>query len=72
MPTPRTRTNGFLWILQALLALLFGFAGVMKLWIPVAALDTEPVRLGVQAIVARRPRNSRALQDAKTLRLPGI
>lgn len=39
--------------------------------IPAAALDTESVRSGVQAIVARRPRNSPALQATKLLRLPG-
>lgn len=40
--------------------------------IPLDALDTEAVRIGVRAIVARRPRNFGQLQDSKTLRLPGI
>jgi DNA invertase Pin-like site-specific DNA recombinase len=40
--------------------------------IPFDALDTEAVRIGVRAIVARRPGNFRQLQDAKTLRLPGV
>ncbi len=40
--------------------------------VPVAALDTEAVRIGVQDIVARRPRNFAVLQGDKTLRLPGI
>jgi hypothetical protein len=40
--------------------------------IPVAALTSEAVRQGVQAIVNRRPRNYRALQDDKALRLPGL
>lgn len=40
--------------------------------VSVAALDTEPVRLGVRAIVERRPRNFQALQEEKTLKLPGL
>jgi hypothetical protein len=40
--------------------------------IPAAALVSEEVRIGVQAIVDRRPRNFPELQDTKTLRLPGI
>lgn len=40
--------------------------------IPVAALGSEVVRIGVQAIVQRRPSNYGHLQDDKTLRLPGI
>lgn len=40
--------------------------------VPVAALDTEAVRIGVREIVARRPNNFQALQDVKTLTLPGI
>jgi DNA invertase Pin-like site-specific DNA recombinase len=40
--------------------------------IPVAALETEAVKTGVQQIVARRPRNCKVLQDDKTLRLPGF
>jgi DNA invertase Pin-like site-specific DNA recombinase len=40
--------------------------------IPIAALETEAVKIGVQQIVARRPRNYKVLQDDKTLRLPGF
>jgi DNA invertase Pin-like site-specific DNA recombinase len=40
--------------------------------IPVAALDTEAVRIGVQRVMARRPRNSLILKDIATLRLPGF
>lgn len=40
--------------------------------IPVAALTTQPVIEGVQAIMNRRPSNYRALQGEKTLRLPGF
>ena len=40
--------------------------------IPVAALTSRSVLEGVQAIVERRPRNYRALQGEKTLRLPGL
>jgi hypothetical protein len=40
--------------------------------VPVAALSTEAVRIGVRNIVARRPANFDVLQDVKTLRLPGI
>ncbi|MBV9945744.1 MAG: recombinase family protein [Myxococcales bacterium] len=40
--------------------------------IPVAALESEPVRIGVRGIVERRPRNFTDLQDSKTLRLPGL
>jgi len=40
--------------------------------VPVAALSTEAVRIGVRDVVARRPKNFAALQDVKTLRLPGI
>jgi DNA invertase Pin-like site-specific DNA recombinase len=40
--------------------------------VPVAALDTEAVQIGVQGVIARRPRNFVDLQDKKTLRLPGI
>jgi DNA invertase Pin-like site-specific DNA recombinase len=40
--------------------------------VPVAALDTEPVRIGVRAVVERRPRNFEVLQDEKTLKLPGV
>jgi hypothetical protein len=40
--------------------------------VPVAALDTEAARIGVREIIARRPNNFQALQDVKTLPLPGI
>jgi len=40
--------------------------------VPVAALGTEAIQAGVRAIKQRRPANSRALQDVKTLRLPGL
>jgi len=40
--------------------------------IPVAALDTEAVKIGVREIVRRRPRNYWILQDVKTLALPGF
>jgi len=40
--------------------------------IPVEALGTETVKLGVRNIVARRPQNFAVLQDVKTLKLPGI
>lgn len=40
--------------------------------VPVAALDTEPVKIGVRAVIARRPRNAKILQDEKTLKLPGF
>jgi DNA invertase Pin-like site-specific DNA recombinase len=40
--------------------------------VPVAALDTEPVMIGVRAVIKRRPRNFEVLQDEKTLKLPGF
>lgn len=40
--------------------------------VPVAALDSEPVKIGVRAIIERRPRNFDNLQDNKSLRLPGL
>lgn len=40
--------------------------------IPVAALGTERVRIGVQQIIARRPRKPAKSQDTHTLRLPGV
>jgi hypothetical protein len=40
--------------------------------VPVAALDTEAVKIGVRAIIERRPRNFLNLQDTKTLKLPGL
>ena len=40
--------------------------------IPLSALDSEAVRIGVREIVERRPRNFAKLQDARTLRLPGL
>jgi DNA invertase Pin-like site-specific DNA recombinase len=40
--------------------------------VPVAALDSDAVKIGVQRIVDRRPRNVANLQDTMTLRLPGV
>ena len=40
--------------------------------IPVAALDTEAVKIGVRGMIARRPRNFDTLQDLRTLKLPGF
>ena len=40
--------------------------------VPLAALDTEAVKIGVRAIIERRPRNFLNLQDTKTLKLPGL
>lgn len=40
--------------------------------VPVAALATEAVRIGVRNVVARRPKNFERLQDLGTLRLPGL
>jgi Recombinase zinc beta ribbon domain len=40
--------------------------------IPVAALQTEPVRTGVREIVDRRPKFYKRFQEDKTLRLPGF
>ncbi|MGB7931305.1 MAG: zinc ribbon domain-containing protein, partial [Gammaproteobacteria bacterium] len=40
--------------------------------VPVLALESEAVKIGVRGIVARRPRNFAVLQDEKTLKLPGL
>jgi hypothetical protein len=40
--------------------------------VPVVALNTEAVSIGVRAVVERRPRNFDILQDEKTLKLPGL
>jgi DNA invertase Pin-like site-specific DNA recombinase len=40
--------------------------------VPVAALESETVRIGVRAVVERRPRNFEVLQEEKTLKLPGL
>jgi hypothetical protein len=40
--------------------------------IPVSALDSEAVRIGVRGVADRRPRNLAVLQDEKTLKLPGF
>lgn len=40
--------------------------------VPIAALSTEAVRIGVRDVIDRRPKNFKAMQDLKTLRLPGI
>ena len=40
--------------------------------VPVAALESEAVKIGVRAVIERRPRNSVVLQDEMTLKLPGF
>jgi DNA invertase Pin-like site-specific DNA recombinase len=40
--------------------------------IPVAALESGAVRIGIREIISRRPKNMSKLQDDKTLQLPGI
>lgn len=40
--------------------------------VPVAALESDAVRIGVRAVVERRPRNFRVLQNERTLKLPGL
>lgn len=40
--------------------------------VPAASLESEAVKIGVRAIVDRRPRNFRVLQEERTLQLPGI
>ena len=40
--------------------------------IPTSALDTEAMKIGVRAVMSRRPSNFAALQDLKTLKLPGF
>jgi len=40
--------------------------------VPVAALDTEAVKIGVRAVIERRPRNLEVYQDERTLKLPGF
>jgi hypothetical protein len=40
--------------------------------VPVAALESGPVKAGVRAIIARRPRNFVDLQAQKTPLLPGL
>lgn len=40
--------------------------------VPVAALESESVRIGVRAVIDRRPRNLRVFQDERTLKLPGF
>ena len=40
--------------------------------VPVAALDSDAVKIGVRAVVERRPRNFKTLQENKSLRLPGF
>ncbi|HTW64429.1 MAG TPA: recombinase family protein [Bryobacteraceae bacterium] len=40
--------------------------------IPVDALDTDAVKIGVRAVMERRPCNFHVLQDLKTLKLPGF
>ncbi len=40
--------------------------------VPVEALESEAVKIGVRAVIERRPQNFKVLQDNKTLRLPGF
>ena len=40
--------------------------------VPIAALESEAVQAGIRDVIARRPRDFTALQDLKTLRLPGM
>ena len=40
--------------------------------VPVTALATEAVQIGVQDVIGRRPKNYKVLQAVGTLRLPGI
>jgi DNA invertase Pin-like site-specific DNA recombinase len=40
--------------------------------VPVEALTSEAVLIGVRDVIERRPKNIKALQDAKTLKLPGF
>jgi excisionase family DNA binding protein len=40
--------------------------------IPVVALSSKQVAIGVRRVISRRPRNFADLQDTKTLRLPGF
>jgi hypothetical protein len=40
--------------------------------IPVEALDSEQVRIGLQEIVERRPTKALAAPDERLLRLPGL
>jgi hypothetical protein len=40
--------------------------------IPVVALETEAVKIGVRRVIERRPRNFNVLQDLKTLKLLGF
>jgi hypothetical protein len=36
-----------------------------RIQVPVAALDTEPFKIGVRSVIARRPRNLEVLQDER-------
>jgi hypothetical protein len=40
--------------------------------IPVAALDTEAVRLGAQEIAGPRPKFYKKYQEDRSLKLPGL
>jgi DNA invertase Pin-like site-specific DNA recombinase len=40
--------------------------------VPVAALDSEAVKIGVRNVIERRPRNFRQLECEKTIKLPGF
>ncbi len=40
--------------------------------VPASALETKAVKIGVQKIVARRPRNAAVYQEERSLKLPGF
>lgn len=40
--------------------------------VPVAALESEAVKIGVQGVIGRRPQNFPALQGEMNLKLPGF
>jgi hypothetical protein len=40
--------------------------------VPVAALESEAVKIGVRGVAERRPRNFAVLQGGKNLKLPGF
>jgi DNA invertase Pin-like site-specific DNA recombinase len=40
--------------------------------IPLSSLESEAVKIGVRNVIERRPNNFSALQDVKTLKLPGF
>lgn len=40
--------------------------------VPIAALESEAVKIGVRDVIARRPLNSAVLRENKNLKLPGF